>query len=233
MPVVWWVAQRTVFGLEVRAVGEDPDAAFARGVDVIRVRSVATLLSGLLAGLGGAAITTALVGVFEPAITAGRGFIALIVIIMVRWSAWGVAVGSFAFGFADALGTNLRNIVSDSVPTEALQTIPFLVALIILIIGARRAPHAQVPGLQLRPPTGRPRTTPPRSPAMAPEPRRRPFVPRPGRHRAADGGAEAVPRSRIGARAGRAPSPPSAPSRRWTAIPRRHTWRSSTPTGTR
>ncbi|MYI56335.1 MAG: ABC transporter permease, partial [Acidimicrobiia bacterium] len=129
VPIVWWVAQRTVFGLEVRAVGEDPDAAFARGVDVIRVRSIATLISGLLAGLGGAAITTALVGVFEPAITAGRGFIALIVIIMVRWSAWGVAVGSFAFGLADALGTNLRNIVSDSVPTEALQMIPFFVAL--------------------------------------------------------------------------------------------------------
>ena len=139
VPVVWWLAQRTVFGLEVRAVGEDPDAAFARGVDVIRVRSIATVISGLLAGLGGAAITTALVGVFEPAITAGRGFIALIVIIMVRWSAWGVAVGSFAFGLADALGANLRNIVSDSVPTEALQMIPFFVALIILIIGARRA----------------------------------------------------------------------------------------------
>ena len=139
VPLVWWVAQRTVFGLEVRSVGEDPDAANARGVDVIRVRSAATLISGFLGGLGGGAITTAMVGVFEPAITAGRGFIALIVIIMVRWSTWGVALGSFIFGFAEALGSNLRNIVSDQVPTEALGTIPFLVALIILIIGARRA----------------------------------------------------------------------------------------------
>ncbi len=139
VPVVWWLAQRTVFGLEVRSVGEDPDAAYARGVNVLRVRSVATLISGFLGGLGGAAITTAMVGVFEPAITAGRGFIALIVIIMVRWSAWGVAVGSFIFGFSEALGTNLRNIVSDEVPTEALAAIPFLVALIILVVGARRA----------------------------------------------------------------------------------------------
>lgn len=139
VPLVWWVAQRTVFGLEVRSVGEDPDAANARGVDVIRVRSAATLISGFLGGLGGGAITTAMVGVFEPAITAGRGFIALIVIIMVRWSAWGVALGSFVFGFSEALGSNLRNIVSDQVPTEALGTIPFLVALTILIIGARRA----------------------------------------------------------------------------------------------
>ncbi len=139
VPLVWWLAQRTVFGLEVRSAGEDPDAANARGVDVIRVRSVATLISGFLGGLGGGAITTAMVGVFEPAITAGSGFIALIVIIMVRWSAWGVAIGSFAFGFADALGTNLRNIVSDQVPTQALDAIPFLAALTILIIGARRA----------------------------------------------------------------------------------------------
>ena len=150
VPVVWWLAQRTVFGLEVRAVGEDPDAAFARGVDVIRVRSIATLISGLLAGLGGAAITTALVGVFEPAITAGRGFIALIVIIMVRWSAWGVAVGSFAFGLADALGANLRNIVSDRRAHRSPADDPVL-------RGAdhpdhRRPPgaHAQVAGLQLR-----------------------------------------------------------------------------------
>ena len=151
VPVMWWVAQRTIFGLEVRSAGEDPDAAFARGVHVIRVRSLATIISGVLSGLGGAAITTAMVGVFEPGITAGRGFIALIVIIMVRWSAWGVALGSYAFGLAEALGTNLRNIVSDSVPTEALEAIPFLVALIILWIGARRARMPKSLGLNYVP----------------------------------------------------------------------------------
>ena len=151
VPGVWWFAQRTTFGLEVRGVGEDPDSASARGVDVIRVRSLATMFSGFFAGLGGAAISVSLVGVFEPGITAGRGFIVLIVIIMASWSVWGASVGAFVFGFAEALGVNLRNIVSDSVPTEALEALPFLVALIILTIGASRARMPKSLGLNYIP----------------------------------------------------------------------------------
>ena len=136
---VWWIADRTEIGLTVRAVGEDPDAAFARGVNVVRIRSAAVLASGITGGLAGAAISVGLVGVFEPGISAGRGFIVLIVIIMASWRIWGAVLGSFLFGFSEALGTNLRNVVSDNVPTEALRALPFLVAFAILILGARRA----------------------------------------------------------------------------------------------
>lgn len=153
VPLIWWLAQRTTFGLQVRGVGEDPDASSARGVDVIRVRSMATMLSGFFAGLGGAAISVGLVGVFEPNITARRGFIALIVIIMASWSAWGAALGSFVFGFFEAFGTNLRNVVSDDVPTEALRAIPFVVALLILVIGARRARMPKSLGTNYQPDT--------------------------------------------------------------------------------
>lgn len=79
------------------------------------------------------------VGQFQPFITANRGFIALIVIIMASWSMWGAAVGAFVFGFFEAFSSNLRNVVSADVPTEALNALPFLVALIILTIGSRRA----------------------------------------------------------------------------------------------
>jgi simple sugar transport system permease protein len=153
VPAVWWLGQRTTFGLQIRAVGEDPDAASARGVDVVRVRSLATLLSGLFGGLGGAAISVSLVGVFEPNITARRGFIALIVIIMASWSVWGAALGSFVFGFFEAFGTNLRNIVSDDIPTELLSAIPFVVALLILIVGARRARMPKALGVNYVPDT--------------------------------------------------------------------------------
>ena len=139
IPLTWWLAERTIFGLEVRAVGEDPDAAAARGVDVTRVRSRATLLSGFLGGMGGAALMLGQVGRFQPGITANRGFIALIVIIMASWSVWGAALGAFVFGFFEAFGVNLRNVVSDEIPTDALAAIPFLVALAILTLGARRA----------------------------------------------------------------------------------------------
>jgi general nucleoside transport system permease protein len=151
VPAMWWLAQRTTFGLQVRAVGEDPDAAAARGVAVVRVRSAATLLSGVFGGLGGAAISISLVGVFEPNITARRGFIALIVIIMASWNIWGAALGSFVFGFFEAFGTNLRNVVSGDVPTEALRAIPFIVALLILILGARRARMPRSLGVNYRP----------------------------------------------------------------------------------
>lgn len=136
VPVAWWVASRTIFGLQVRAVGEDPDAASARGVDVLRIRTVATLISGFLGGLGGAALMLGGVGRFQPMVTANRGFIALIVLIMASWSVWGAALGAFIFGFFEALGINLNNVFVD-MPTEALNAIPFVVALAILIVGAR------------------------------------------------------------------------------------------------
>lgn len=138
VPMAWFVASRTIFGLEVRAVGEDPDAAEARGVDVLWVRSAATLISGFLGGLGGAALMLGGVGRFQPLVTANRGFIALIVIIMASWSIWGAALGAFVFGFFEALGINLNNVFVD-VPVEALNAIPFAVALLILMAGARWA----------------------------------------------------------------------------------------------
>ena len=136
---VYWVGTRTQFGLSLRAVGEDPDSSSARGVPVVAIRSRATLISGLCGGLGGAALMIGQVGRFQPGITANRGFIALIVIIMASWSIWGAAAGAFAFGFFEALGVNLRNVVSDSIPTEALSAIPFIMALILLAISARRS----------------------------------------------------------------------------------------------
>ena len=138
VPLAVWVASRTIFGLEIRAVGEDPDAASARGIDVVGVRTRATLLSGFLGGLGGAALMLGSVGSFQPGITANRGFIALIVIIMASWRITGAAIGAFVFGFFEALGINLNNVFVD-VPTEALGAIPFAVALLILTVGARWA----------------------------------------------------------------------------------------------
>ena len=136
VPVAWFVAARTLFGLEVRAVGEDPDAASARGVDVLRVRTVATLMSGFFGGLGGAALMLGGVGRFQPMITANRGFIALIVIIMASWRIWGAALGAFVFGFFEALGINLNNVFVDA-PVELLNSIPFIAALLILTASAK------------------------------------------------------------------------------------------------
>ncbi|MDG2428427.1 MAG: ABC transporter permease [Acidimicrobiales bacterium] len=136
VPVAWWISSRTIFGLQVRSVGEDPDAASARGIDVIKVRTHATLISGLLGGFGGAALMLGAVGRFQPMVTANRGFIALIVLIMASWKIWGAALGAFVFGFFEALSINLNNVFVD-MPTELLEAIPFVVALAILTVGVR------------------------------------------------------------------------------------------------
>lgn len=136
VPLAWWVSARTIFGLQVRAVGEDPDAASARGIDVIGVRTRATLISGFLGGLGGAALMLGAVGRFQPMVTANRGFIALIVLIMASWKIWGAAIGAFVFGFFEAFSINLNNVFVD-MPTELLEAIPYAVALTILTVGVR------------------------------------------------------------------------------------------------
>lgn len=143
-PVLWWVLARTSWGIAVRACGEDPEAAAARGIRVVRVRSAAVLVAGALAGVGGAAITVALLGLFVPNVTSGRGFVAIAVVLMGRWNPLGVGAGSLAFGFAAALSLRLQTVVSDAVPTEALDVLPFLVTLLVLVLGSRieRMPRA-------------------------------------------------------------------------------------------
>jgi ABC-type uncharacterized transport system permease subunit len=144
VPVVWWVLARTSWGLAVRACGEDPDAAAARGVNVIRVRTAAVLVAGALAGLGGAGLTVALLGLFLPNMTAGRGFIAIAVVLLGRWRPFGVAGGALLFGTVAALSLRLQTILSDAVPTEAIDALPYVVTLIVLVIGSRtqHMPHA-------------------------------------------------------------------------------------------
>jgi ABC-type uncharacterized transport system permease subunit len=143
-PAVWWMLERTSWGLGIRACGEDPDAAAARGVNVLRVRTASVLVCGAMAGLSGAGLTVALLGLFLPNMTAGRGFIAIAVVLLGRWRPFGVAAGSLLFGFVAALSLRLQTILSDSIPTEAIDVLPYVVTLLVLVIGSQthRMPRA-------------------------------------------------------------------------------------------
>lgn len=107
IPVTWSVLWRTTFGLRLRSAGENPHAAESLGVPVYRMKYAGVLISGALAGLGGAFLVLEAAGIYKEGQTNGRGFIGLAALIFGNWRPIGVAIGSTLFGFADAL--QLRN----------------------------------------------------------------------------------------------------------------------------
>jgi simple sugar transport system permease protein len=141
IPVAWWLIFRTRFGLELRAAGESPDAAMAAGVRVRRVRAAGTLLGGALAGLGGATLVLAQVGTFSEKMTAGRGFIAIAIVVLGRWRPGGVALAALLFGAATSLQFVLQANGS-TIPYQFLIALPYLLALAVLAfaVGRQQAP---------------------------------------------------------------------------------------------
>jgi simple sugar transport system permease protein len=138
--VVAGVLRWTRFGLEVTATGHAPLSAAAKGVPIIWVRSIATLIAAATAGLGGAALSIGSVGNFGPNMTAGRGFVAIAVVLVGRWKPAWTVLGAFVFGFTDALQLRLQNVVH--VPVEILAALPWVAVLLLVVIGTR---FAQMP----------------------------------------------------------------------------------------
>jgi general nucleoside transport system permease protein len=135
--LVAFVVGRTQFGLETAAAGHDPAAAAAKGVRVKRVRALATLAAGMLAGLGGAALTVGALGSYSAGVIGGRGFIAIAIVILGRWQVKWVVLAALAIGLTDALRLRLEQEVD--IPVQLLGLLPWLVVLAMLIAGARVA----------------------------------------------------------------------------------------------
>jgi len=123
--------QRTRAGLTLRAAGESPDAAFAAGADPLRVRVLAIMVGGALAGVGGAVLSLQQVGTFTDAMTNGRGFIALAAIIVGRWMPLPTVLGCLIFGAVDALQLRVQGLRLP-VSSYVIQMLPYLVALGVL-----------------------------------------------------------------------------------------------------
>jgi simple sugar transport system permease protein len=128
---VWLLLARTRFGLEVDASGSDPGAAVAKGVSVRRTRSLAVLAAGLLAGLGGAAITVGSVGNFGSNITAGRGFVAISLVAIARGRIGWVLVAALLFGTLEAAQSRLQDV--DGIPVEFLPALPWIAVVLALV----------------------------------------------------------------------------------------------------
>jgi general nucleoside transport system permease protein len=139
--LAWWLA-RTHAGLSLRAVGENPAAATAAGVSPDRVRWLALLFGGALGGLSGGTLVIAQVGTFAEGMSAGRGFIAIAIVALGRWSPLGVAIAALLFGAASALQFLFQSI-GWPVPYQLFLALPYLLTLAALAgLAGRHAPPA-------------------------------------------------------------------------------------------
>jgi simple sugar transport system permease protein len=130
---VWAVLKYSRMGLVLRAVGESHDAAHALGYKVVRIRVLAILVGGALAGLGGAYISLIRVPQWTDGITAGAGWIALAIVVFASWKPWRILLGAYLFGGITVLQLNLQ-AAGARIPVEYLSMSPYLITILVLVI---------------------------------------------------------------------------------------------------
>ncbi len=138
VPAAWWLLVRTQLGLAVRSCGEAPHAATAAGVRVRAVRAWATIVGGALGGMGGAALVLAQAGTFAERMTAGRGFIAIAIVVLGRWHPVGAFAAALVFGAASALQFAAQALGLD-LPYQFVLMVPYVMCLLVLAGAGGRA----------------------------------------------------------------------------------------------
>ena len=142
VPISWFVLFKTSFGLRLRSVGENPEAADTAGINVYKMRYYGVWFSGLLAGLGGAFLSIAHGSSYVRDLSAGRGFIALAALIFGKFRPGLTLIGCMLFGIADAFQIRVQGVIP--VPTQIVQMFPFILTMVVLagFMGKTRVPAA-------------------------------------------------------------------------------------------
>ena len=130
---VFWVMRSSRLGLIIRAVGENPEVAHALGYKVLVVRYSAVIFGGAMAGLAGAYLSLAYTPMWAEGISAGRGWIALALVVFASWRTERILLGAWLFGFASILHLLLQGFGYD-VPSNLLATLPYAVTIIVLVL---------------------------------------------------------------------------------------------------
>ncbi|MBY6083470.1 MULTISPECIES: ABC transporter permease [Ruegeria] len=146
VPATWWVLFRTRFGLRLRAVGENPAAVDTAGVSVVGLRYAAVAICGVLCGIAGAYLATALQAGFVKDMTAGRGFIALAALIFAKWRPWHAMWACLLFGLLQAVALRFQNIDLGGIiiPVQVMDALPYILTVVILagFVGKAVPPRA-------------------------------------------------------------------------------------------
>lgn len=137
VPIATYVLNRTAFGLSIRAVGQNPEAADAMGINVDRVRYTTVIIGGMLSGLGGASLSIALGSVFQQNLTSGLGFIAVALVYFGRWRPVGIMIGALLFSFVTALQLQI-NALGIDVPSEFAVMAPYVITIIALVFASKQ-----------------------------------------------------------------------------------------------
>lgn len=142
VPLAWWLLFRTSFGLKIRSVGENPEAADAAGVNVYAVRYAALAIGGGLMAAGGAFLSLAQVGSFTHAIVSGRGWVAIAIVIFGNWNPVRAMWGALIFGGTSALQLRLQTMgLQLPIPYETFLALPYIVTIIALVLAGRNASY--------------------------------------------------------------------------------------------
>ena len=138
VPVAWWVLNKTTWGLNIRAVGQNPQAADSLGVSVTRVRYFTVTLGGLLAGIAGASLSISLLNIFQEGLTNGQGFIAVALVYFGSWTPFGVLAGALLFSLVNALQLWVQ-VLGLNIPSDVAVMLPYLLTILALAFPFRRA----------------------------------------------------------------------------------------------
>jgi general nucleoside transport system permease protein len=138
--LIGWLMYRTAFGLRLRAVGENPEAADVAGISVYRTRYMALMLGGMLMGMGGAFLSLAQLGAFAHGIVNGRGWIAIAIVIFGNWQPMRVFLGALLFAGLQALQLRLQ-AEGVKLPYETLLALPYILTIVVLAVAGRNASY--------------------------------------------------------------------------------------------
>jgi simple sugar transport system permease protein len=138
VPIAAWVLARTTWGLKIKAVGQNPEAADSLGVSVSVVRYFTVTIGGIFAGIAGASLSISLLGIFQENMTNGIGFIAVALVYFGGWSPWGVLVGALLFSTVNALQLWVQ-VLGLNIPSDVAVMLPYVLTIIALALPIRRA----------------------------------------------------------------------------------------------
>lgn len=137
VPLAIFILKKTKFGLNVRAVGENPEAADSLGVSVKRVRYSTVILGGILSGIAGASLSVALLNVFQQNLTSGLGFIAVALVYFGGWRPFGVLIGALLFSVVIAFQLWLQ-ILGSPIPSDIAVMLPYILTILVLVVAGQR-----------------------------------------------------------------------------------------------